>query len=150
MCARAAKLDAAEMAVTALFIAKVASLFLLSGLSEIGGGWLVWMSVREGKPMWWAVVGSAVLVAYGFIPTLQPLDDFGRLYAVYGGIFIGLSFLWGARVDGMKVDAGDLIGSLICFVGVCVILFWKRDSPTHQHGDAGKDKMQEALLSLPG
>ena len=61
------------------------------------------------------MVGSAVLVAYGFIPTLQPLDDFGRLYAVYGGIFIGLSFLWGARVDGMKVDAGDLIGSLICF-----------------------------------
>lgn len=26
---------------------------------------------------------------------MQPMDDFGRLYAVYGGFFILLSFLWG-------------------------------------------------------
>ena len=133
------------MAVTAHFIVEVAGLFLLSGLLEIGGGWLVWMSVREGKPKWWAVAGCAVLIAYGFIPTLQPLDDFGRLYAVYGGIFIGLSFLWGARVDGMRLDTGDLIGSLICLIGVCVILFWKRNG-ADQRGDGGKDKVQEALL----
>ena len=64
-------------------------------IAEIGGGWLVWQAVREGKPWWWAAMGSVVLVAYGFIPTPQPLSDFGRLYAVYGGIFIGLSYGWG-------------------------------------------------------
>ena len=56
----------------------VSGLFLAAGLAEIGGGWLVWQSVRENKPAWWAVAGGAVLVLYGFIPTLQPLDDFGR------------------------------------------------------------------------
>ena len=32
---------------------------------------------------------------YGFIPTLQPTSDFGRLYAIYGGFFIVLSYAWG-------------------------------------------------------
>ena len=40
-----------------------------------------------------------MLVVYGFIPTLQPIDDFGRLYAVYGGFFIVLSYVWGARAS---------------------------------------------------
>ena len=64
------------------------------------GGWLVWQAVREGKPWWWALCGSIVLIGYGFIPTLQPLNDFGRLYAVYGGIFIGMSFGWAKVFDG--------------------------------------------------
>ena len=67
---------------TPLVVLKVAALFLLAGFAEIGGGWLVWQAVREGKPWWWAVAGSVVLVSYGFVPTLQPLSDFGRLYGV--------------------------------------------------------------------
>ena len=86
---------------TPLIVLKVAGLFLLAGLAEIGGGWLVWQAVREGKPWWWAVAGSVVLVGCGFVPTLQPLSDFGRLYAVYGGIFIALSYLWGYIFDGV-------------------------------------------------
>ena len=84
----------------------VTFLFLLAGLFEIGGGWLVWQAVRKGKPWWWAALGCVVLVVYGFLPTLQPIDDFGRLYAVYGGVFIALSFLWGWGVDKMDVDKG--------------------------------------------
>lgn len=39
--------------------------------------------------------GGIVLVVYGIVPCLQPISDFGRLYAVYGGFFILLSYLWG-------------------------------------------------------
>ena len=39
--------------------------------------------------------GGAVLVAYGVVPCFQPISDFGRLYAVYGGFFILLSYVWG-------------------------------------------------------
>ena len=63
---------------SAAWVAMVASLMLVTGLAEIGGGWLVWQHVRNSKPWWWAALGSCVLVVYGFIPTLQPLDDFGR------------------------------------------------------------------------
>lgn len=84
-------------------------LFLVAGGAEIGGGWLVWQAVREGRPWWFAFpLGAAVLVAYGFIPTAQPTADFGRVYAVYGGFFIILSYLWGWAVDGVRPDLGAL------------------------------------------
>lgn len=100
--------------------------FVASGFAEIGGGWLVWQAIREGKPAWWAVLGSLVLVLYGFIPTLQPTEEFGRVYAVYGGFFIVLSFLWGWALDGNRPDIGDAVGGSISLVGVLIILFWPR------------------------
>ena len=74
------------------------ALFILAGLAEIGGGWLVWQHVRGAKPWWWTLIGAAALIAYGFIPTLQPAvasDDFGRVSACYGGVFIAMCFGWG-------------------------------------------------------
>jgi small multidrug resistance family-3 protein len=114
---------------TPLAVLRSAALFLLAGLGEIGGGWLVWQAVRERKPWWWAALGGACLVAYGFVPTLQPAaagDEFGRIDAAYGGMFIGMSFAWGRALDGMRLDLGDLIGGCLCLAGVVVILAWPR------------------------
>ena len=114
--------------VSALVVVQVAALFLLAGLAEIGGGWLIWEAVRgQGRPWYWAAAGGVVLVTYGFIPTLQPLTDFGRLYAAYGGIFIGMSFAWARVVDGMALDKGDVIGSAVALIGVAIVLLWPRD-----------------------
>eukprot|EP00967_Tisochrysis_lutea_P025632 scaffold29601_cov34-Tisochrysis_lutea.AAC.5 len=117
---------------TALSVLHVSLLFVLAGLAEIGGGWLVWQALREGKPTVWAFAGSLVLVVYGIIPTLQPLDDFGRLYAVYGGIFIGMSYAWGYIFDNCVLDRGDLIGSIVSLIGVGICLFWPRDQQRHE------------------
>lgn len=95
-------------------------LFLAAGLCEIGGGWLVWKAVRGGlgpsrywyksqKALVAAALGGVVLVGYGFLPTLQPPPTFGRLYAVYGGFFIILSYLWGWGVDKERPDKGSCI-----------------------------------------
>ena len=37
-------------------------LFLAAGLAEIGGGWLMWQTLRVHKAWWMAVLGGAVLV----------------------------------------------------------------------------------------
>jgi small multidrug resistance family-3 protein len=74
----------------------------------------------------YALLGSIVLVAYGFIPTLQPIDNFGRAFAVYGGFFIVLSYVFGWALDGVRPDVGDWVGSSIALAGVLVALFWPR------------------------
>ena len=101
-------------------------LFIAAGLLEVGGGWLVWQSVREGKNWIYAALGVMALVGYGFVPCLQPTSDFGRIYAVYGGFFIVLAFVWARQFDGYLPDLGDLIGAGIALFGVLVIMLWPR------------------------
>ena len=99
--------------------------FLAAGVCEIGGGYLVWLWLRAGKSIWLAVLGAAVLVLYGIIPTFQPAH-FGRVYAAYGGVFVVLSVLWGWKIDGVSPDPPDVLGSLIALLGVFVIMYWPR------------------------
>lgn len=100
-------------------------LFLLAGLCEIGGGWLVWQWLREGKGLSWGLAGAAVLILYGIIPTFQPAH-FARVYAAYGGFFIVLSLVWGWAVDKVAPDTFDIIGAFIALLGVAVIMYWPR------------------------
>lgn len=100
-------------------------LFVLAGLCEIGGGYLVWLWLREGKPIGYALVGAVILILYGVIPTFQPAH-FGRVYAAYGGMFIVLALLWGWGMAGTRPDRFDILGGLICFVGMSVIMYWPR------------------------
>jgi hypothetical protein len=46
-----------------LRIAKSILYFVLAGLCEIGGGYLVWLWLREGKSIWLGAVGAVVLVS---------------------------------------------------------------------------------------
>ncbi|MDR9856020.1 YnfA family protein [Paenibacillus sp. VCA1] len=101
-------------------------LFLAAGLAEIGGGYLVWLWIRESKPWWYGLVGAAVLILYGIIPTLQHFPSFGRVYAAYGGVFIILALLWGWGIDKNAPDLYDWIGAALCLVGVSVILWAPR------------------------
>lgn len=73
--------------------------FLLAGLTEIGGGYLIWLWLREGKSWYLGALGSASLVLYGIIATFQSFPSFGRVYAAYGGVFFVLSVLWGWGID---------------------------------------------------
>jgi small multidrug resistance family-3 protein len=56
--------------------------------------------LREHKPFAWALVVAFVLAAYGVVAALQPIAEFGRVYAAYGGVSIALALLWGVVVDG--------------------------------------------------
>jgi small multidrug resistance family-3 protein len=79
-------------------IARSIGLFVAAGLAEIGGGYLIWRWLREGAPWWAGLIGAAVLIGYGMIPTLQR-SNFGRVYAAYGGVFVIMSLLWGWGLD---------------------------------------------------
>ena len=101
------------------------TLFVLAGLCEIGGGYLVWQWWRNGGHWGIGLLGAVTLVLYGIVPTYQPAH-FGRVYAAYGGWFVVLSILWGWAIDHVAPDRYDLVGGLICLAGVGVIMYWPR------------------------
>lgn len=91
--------------------------------------------------LWLLLPGLSFLVLYGFVPVVQTLvapksgsaggsensvATFGRVFAVYGGFFIGLSYLWGWLADGTRPDGGDALGSSVAIAGVLVAWFWPR------------------------
>ena len=113
------------MNVSFAVLAKSLSLFVLAGLCEVGGGWLIWKWLRDDKASWWGLVGAVVLVLYGVVPTMQPAH-FGRVYAAYGGFFIVLSLLWGWGADGNVPDRFDVLGATVAMAGVCLMMYWPR------------------------
>ncbi|BCW38417.1 UPF0060 membrane protein [Arthrobacter sp. StoSoilA2] len=107
-------------------VLKSTILFILAAVAEIGGAWLIWQSVREGKAWWWAGLGVVVLGIYGFVAAFQPDAHFGRVLAAYGGVFIVGSLAWGMLVDGFRPDRWDVVGAVLCIVGVGIIMFAPR------------------------
>lgn len=106
-------------------------LFFLAAGAEIGGAWLIWQGVREHRGVAWVGAGIVALVAYGFVATLQPDANFGRILAAYGGIFVAGSLAWGRFVDGFKPDRFDLA--------------WVGDLPHRRRGDHVCASLKEPL-----
>ena len=109
-----------------MLIARSVALFLAAALLEIGGAWLVWQGVREHRGWLWVGLGVVALGAYGFVATLQPDAHFGRILAAYGGVFVAGSLAWGMALDGYRPDRFDVLGAVICLVGVAVIMYVPR------------------------
>ncbi|WP_045198295.1 YnfA family protein [Rhodococcus sp. B7740] len=107
-------------------IVKSVMLFGVAAVFEIGGAWLVWQGVREHRGWLWAGAGVIALGAYGFVATLQPDANFGRILAAYGGVFVAGSLLWAMVADGFRPDRWDIAGSSIALIGVAVIMYGPR------------------------
>ena len=106
-------------------VLRSAVLFTLAGLCEIGGGYLVWQWLRNGRGTLWGVAGGFLLFLYGVIPTFQP-SHFSRVYAAYGGVFVILSLAWGWGFDKQVPDRFDLAGAALCLAGVALIMYAPR------------------------
>lgn len=54
-------------------------IFILAGLAEIGGGYLIWQWLREDKSAYLGLLGGIALILYGVIATWQAFPTFGRV-----------------------------------------------------------------------
>ena len=109
-----------------MLILRSIGLFLVAAVFEIGGAWLVWQGIREHRGLIWIGAGIISLGLYGFVATLQPDGNFGRILAAYGGVFVAGSLVWGMAADGYRPDRYDISGALICLAGVAVIMYAPR------------------------
>ncbi|MGW2279282.1 YnfA family protein [Streptomyces sp. NPDC001770] len=109
-----------------MLVARSAALFVVAALFEIGGAWLVWQGIREHRGWAWIGAGVIALGVYGAVATLQSDDNFGRILAAYGGVFVAGSIAWGMVADGYRPDRWDVAGALICLAGMAVIMYGPR------------------------
>lgn len=107
-------------------IFKTYIIFIIAGLCEIGGGYLVWLWLREGKSNWYGLAGSIILILYGVVATWQTAN-FAKTYATYGGIFIVMSLLWAWKFDNYVPSRYEIIGALVALVGVLIIYYAPRN-----------------------
>ena len=107
------------------FVLSSFGLFVVAALLEIGGGYLVWLWLRERKKITYGLIGGVILFVYGIIPTLQP-SNFGRVYAAYGGIFVVMAIVWGLIIDKKRPDRFEIIGGFIVLIGAFIIFYAPR------------------------
>ena len=100
-------------------------LFVIAGLLEIGGGYLVWLWLRNDFSWTLGALGGFVLFLYGIVPTFQK-TNFHRVYAAYGGVFIVMSVFWGWLIDGIMPDNYDVIGTIVAVIGILIIFYYPR------------------------
>ena len=109
-------------------IVRILSIYILAGLAEIGGGYLVWHWLRSGKPVFWGIAGAIILVMYGIIATFQPAG-FSKVYSTYGGVFVLISVAWGYSVDGTIPSMRDWLGLTLIVGSVLLMITEKPPNP---------------------
>lgn len=100
-------------------------LFLVTAVAEILGCYLPYLWLRKGGSAWLLVPGTASLLAFAALLSLHPTAA-GRVYAAYGGVYVGVAVLWLWLIDGQRPSAWDLAGAGIAVAGMAVIMLGPR------------------------
>jgi small multidrug resistance family-3 protein len=104
---------------------KTLFLYVLTALAEIVGCYLPYLWLREGRSIWLLLPAALSLACFAWLLSLHPAAT-GRVYAAYGGVYIGVAIVWLWLVDGMRPTAWDVLGSLVALAGMAIIMFAPR------------------------
>ena len=106
---------------------KTLLLFVLTAVAEIVGCYLPWLWLRKDGSAWLLLPAAASLALFAWLLTLHPAAS-GRVYAAYGGAYIGTALMWLWLVDGIRPSRWDLLGVGLCLAGMMVIMFAPRSA----------------------
>lgn len=104
---------------------KTLTLFFATAVAEIVGCYLPYLWLRKGGSVWLLIPAFISLAAFAWLLTLHPTAA-GRVYAAYGGVYIGAAILWLWLVDNQRPTTWDLAGAGIAMVGMAVIMLAPR------------------------
>ena len=100
-------------------------IFFFAALLEISGGYLIWRWLKNHQGKIIGIIGGLILFSYAIVMTLQP-ENFGKVYATYGGIFVVSSLLWGYWIDKKKPDRFEIFGSVVVLIGISIMFYFPR------------------------
>jgi small multidrug resistance family-3 protein len=104
---------------------KTFALFVATALAEIVGCYLPYLWFRQGKSAWFLLPGALSLAVFAWLLTLHDTAA-GRVYAAYGGVYIGVALGWLWAVDGVRPTAWDVAGVLVALAGMAIIMVQPR------------------------
>lgn len=104
---------------------KTLLLFGLSAVAEIVGCYLPYLCLRAGKSLWLLVPAAISLAMFAWLLTLHPTAA-GRVYAAYGGVYIGVAIAWLWLVDGIRPTLWDGVGAAVALAGMAIIMLAPR------------------------
>lgn len=102
--------------------AKTFGLFIVTALAEIIGCYLPYLWLKEGRSVWLLLPAAASLALFAWLLSLHPTAA-GRIYAAYGGVYIGVAVIWLWVVDQVKPTPWDLAGVAVALCGMAIIMF---------------------------
>jgi small multidrug resistance family-3 protein len=106
---------------------KTFGLFAVTALAEIIGCYLPWLVLRQDRTVWLLVPAAFSLALFAWLLTLHPTAA-GRIYAAYGGVYIGVAIFWLWAVDGTRPTTTDWIGVAVSLAGMAIIMIGPRPS----------------------
>ena len=106
-------------------VLRTLGLFVVTACAEIGGCFLVWLWLRQGKSPLLLLPAAASLALFAWLLTLQPFAP-GRTYAAYGAVYVCTSMVWLAVEGSQSPDRFDLLGGLLALAGMGLMLWGPR------------------------
>ncbi|MBA2410271.1 MAG: YnfA family protein [Gammaproteobacteria bacterium] len=106
-------------------ILKMLGLFILTAIAEIVGCYLPYLWLRQGRSAWLLLPAFLSLAVFAWLLTLHP-QAAGRVYAAYGGVYIGVALAWLWAVDAVRPTFTDWLGVGVCWLGMAIIMFGQR------------------------
>ena len=100
-------------------------LYVITAFAEIVGCYLPYLWLREGRSALLLIPAAASLAAFAWLLTLHP-SAAGRVYAAYGGVYIGVALAWLWGVEGIRPSTWDWAGVALALAGMAVIAFQPR------------------------
>ena len=100
-------------------------LYVATAMAEIVGCYLPWLWLRQGGSIWLLLPAAASLALFAWLLTLHDAAS-GRVYAAYGGVYIGAAIAWLWAVDGVRPSVWDATGATVALLGMGIIAFQPR------------------------
>jgi small multidrug resistance family-3 protein len=104
-----------------VYLAKTFALFVVTAVAEIVGCYLPYLWLKKGSSAWLLVPAAMSLAVFAWLLTLHP-HAAGRIYAAYGGVYVGVAITWLWLIDAVRPTAWDIAGVAITLVGMGVIM----------------------------
>lgn len=100
-------------------------LFTATAVAEIVGCYLPYLWLRKDASAWVLLPAVASLALFVYLLTLHP-HAAGRVYAAYGGVYVGTALLWLWWIEGIRPDRWDITGVAVSLAGMLLIYFAPR------------------------